>query len=69
MLFELGLAAVEDAGGEEDDGDHEGKTCVEDVVIADADECVDEPRCEADEPYPCCLSHHRSCSVEKLLPG
>ena len=55
----LGLAAVEEAGGEEDDGDHEGQAGVEEVVVAEADECVDEPCCEADEPDPRCLSHHR----------
>jgi hypothetical protein len=33
-LFELSLAAVEEAGGEEDDGDHEGEAGVEQVAHA-----------------------------------
>jgi len=54
----LGLAAVEEAGGEEDDGDHEGEAGVEDVVQAEAEKAVEEPCCEAYEPDPCCLPHH-----------
>ena len=65
----LSLAAVEEAGGEEDDGDHEGEAGVEQVAHAQAEERVRQPRCEAHEPDPRCLSHHRSCSGEKLRPG
>ena len=32
----LGLAAVEEAGGEEDDGDHQSQTGVQHVVQAEA---------------------------------
>ena len=64
-MFQLGLAAVEEAGGQEDDGDHEGQAGVEDIVVTDADECVDEPCCEAHEPDPRCLSHHRSYSIQR----
>jgi len=32
----LGLAAVEEAGGEEDDGDHDGQTGMQDIVHAEA---------------------------------
>ena len=53
-----GLAAVEEAGGEEDDGDHKGQAGVKDVVEAEAEEAVGQPRCKAQEPYPRCLSHH-----------
>jgi hypothetical protein len=35
-------------------------------VEAKAQEGIAQPRCEADEPDPCCFSHHRSCSSEKL---
>lgn len=61
-----GLAAVEEAGGEEDDGDHKGQTSVQQVSHAEADEGVYEPRGEAYEPYPSCLSHHHSCSRRKV---
>ena len=61
------LAAVEEAGGEEDDGDCEGEARVHQVVHAKAEEGVGEPRCETYEPDPRCLSHHRSCSVRELL--
>ena len=54
----LGLTAVEEAGGEEDDGDHKGQAGVKDVVEAEAEEAVGQPRCKAQEPYPRCLSHH-----------
>jgi hypothetical protein len=54
----LGLAAVEEAGGEEDDGYHEGEAGVKPVVEADADEGVYQPGGEAQEPDPRCLSHH-----------
>ncbi len=63
-IFELdetthsGLAAVEEAGGKEDDGDHEGEACVKDVVEAEAEQAVGQPRGKAQEPYPRCLSHH-----------
>jgi hypothetical protein len=36
MIERLGLAAVEEAGGEEDDGDHDGQAGVQDVVHAKA---------------------------------
>jgi hypothetical protein len=52
------LAAVEEASGEEDDGNHESQACVKDVVEAEAEEAVRQPRCKAQEPYPRCLSHH-----------
>ena len=54
----LGLAAVEEAGGEEDDGDSYGEAGVEYVVHAKAEERIGKPRGEAYEPDPCCLSHH-----------
>ena len=54
-----GLSAVEEAGGEEDDGDHDGEAGVEPVVEMDADESVDEPGSEAEKPDPGCLSHRR----------
>ena len=63
------LAAVEEAGGEEDDGDCEGEARVHQVVHAKAEEGVGEPRCETYEPDPRCLSHHCSCSVGELLPA
>ena len=47
-----GLAAVEEAGGEEDDGDEQGEAGVDDIVHAEAQESVGEPCCEAYEPYP-----------------
>jgi hypothetical protein len=65
----LSLAAVEEAGGEEDDGDHQGQACVRHIAQAEADKRVGQPCGEAQEPDPCCLSHHRSCSREKLPPG
>ena len=65
----LGLAAVEEACGEEDDGYHEGQAGVQQVAHAEAEESVCQPRCEAHEPDPRCLSHHRSCSGEELRPG
>lgn len=52
------LAAVEEAGGEEDDGDHEGQAGVLHVVHAETEHGVCQPSCEAQEPYPCRLSHH-----------
>jgi hypothetical protein len=36
MIEVLGLAAVEEAGGEEDDGDHDGEASVQDIVQAEA---------------------------------
>ena len=36
MIASSGPAAVEEAGGEEDDGDHEGKARVRQVVQAEA---------------------------------
>jgi len=48
----LGLTAVEEAGGEEDDGDEQGEAGVDDIVHAEAQESVGEPCCEAYEPYP-----------------
>jgi hypothetical protein len=64
------LAAVEEAGGEEDDGDHEGEAGVKDVVEAEAEEAVGQPGGEAQKPDPRCLLeyphasmlHKRSCS-------
>jgi hypothetical protein len=62
----LGLAAVEKAGSEEDHRDSHGQAGVQDMMHAKAEECIGEPRSEAYEPDPCCLSHHahapeRSC--------
>jgi hypothetical protein len=54
-----GLAAVEEAGGEKDDGHNESYAGVQDVVKAQADKAVGEPGREAEKPDPCCLSHHR----------
>ena len=65
----LRLAAVEEAGGEEDDGYHQGQTSVEQVAHAEAEEGVRQPCGEAYEPDPRCLSYHRSCSVGELLPA
>jgi hypothetical protein len=39
-IFNLGLAAVEEAGGEEDYGYDEGDAGVEQVVVAEAEEGV-----------------------------
>jgi len=65
----LGLAAVEEAGSEEDDGDSHGEAGVKHVVHAKAEERIGQPRGETYEPDPCCLSHHahapeRSCVNE-----
>ena len=65
----LRLAAVKEASGKEDDGDHEGEAGVHHVAHAKAEEGVCQPCGEAYEPDPRCLSHHRSCSGEELLPG
>jgi hypothetical protein len=62
----LGLAAVKEAGGEEDDCDHQGQARVQHVVQAKAEEGIAQPCSEANKPDPSCLSHHRSCSSEKL---
>jgi hypothetical protein len=35
-------------------------------VQAKAEEGIAQPCSEANKPDPCCLSHHRSCSSEKL---
>jgi len=59
----LSLAAVEEACGEEDDGDHEGEPGVHDFVKAQAKEGVGEPCCKAYEPDPRRLSQHRCCSL------
>ena len=53
-----GLAAIEEAGGEEDDGDYQGQTGVLQVMQAEAYKSVCKPCCKAYEPDPCCLSHH-----------
>jgi len=54
----LRLAAVEESGSEEDNGDHEREAGVQHVVHAEANQGIGEPRQEACEPDPCCLSHH-----------
>jgi hypothetical protein len=52
------LAAVEEAGGEEDYSYRHGETGMEDVVQTEAEKSVEEPCGEAYEPDPCCLAQH-----------
>ena len=62
----LGLAGVEEAGGEEDDGYDKGDAGVEEVVVAETEEGVAEPCCEAYEPDPRCFSQHRQALQNKV---
>ena len=53
-----GLAAVEEAGSEEDDGHHQSEAGVEPILEVDAHQGVDDPGGEAQKPDPRCLSRH-----------
>jgi hypothetical protein len=64
-----GLAAVEEAGGEEYDGDDQGDAGVDHVVVAQAEEGIGEPCCEAHEPNPRCFSQHLGLSRVGSPPG
>jgi hypothetical protein len=64
------LTAVEEAGCEEDNRDHEGKAGMEDIMQTQAEERIRKPRSEAQKPNPRCLLEHPHVSMlrEKLQP-
>jgi hypothetical protein len=59
----LSLTAVEEAGREEDNSDHEGEAGMEDVMQTQAEERIRKPRGKAQKPYPRRLLEHPHSSM------
>jgi hypothetical protein len=55
--FLLFLVAVEEASGEEEQGDHKGELGVGERVDVDLHDSVHDPDRTSDKPDPGCLSH------------
>ena len=55
--FSLLLAAVEEAGDEEEQREHETQLGVRTGVQVKPEDSIDEPRGTSDKPDPRCLSH------------
>ena len=55
--FLLLLLAVEEAGGEEEQGDREGESCVEERMDVKLHHSVHGPGRTSDKPNPVALSH------------